>query len=128
MRAINDHAADRHLPSEPRLQRRLDAQRDKARETRGAEVVEAAGDDEDQKSKKTDRAADEPSEASPHRALPLPLSRRSVMTPLGRTFFYIHSDSLTDVLTTSQKIEIAQVIAGRKHCERLADRRGDSER
>src|SRR5205807_8858057 len=107
MRAIDHHAADRHLASQTRFKRRRDFQRNQSGEARCAEVPPPAADDEDEKREKKDRAAEEPAKAAPHRALPLPLPRRPVTLPLGRPFFCVHSDSPNDLLTTSQKIEIA---------------------
>src|SRR5207302_10317165 len=98
-------------------------QSDETGKVRAAEIPPAAANDEDQKGEEQDRAAEEPAQASPHRSSPLTLARGSVVMLLSRAFVYRHSDSLSDVLTTSQKIEIAQVITGRDHGQCFADRR-----
>src|SRR5712691_6623953 len=114
MQAIERHASDRHIATEAGLQRFLDAEPDQVSEIRRAEVPPAATDEEKEKRQRQDDCADQPAEASPHRATPLPLPRRSVMMLFGRVVVYIHLVRALSVLTTSQKIEIAQVITGRE--------------
>src|SRR5712692_5996511 len=99
MGAINGHAADIDVSSEPSLERLLDAQNNQSGEAGGPEVVPAAANDQNEERQKADAAADNPTQTSPHRPSALALPRRSVVVLLGRAFLYFHSDSRNTVLT-----------------------------
>src|SRR5436190_8241561 len=104
MRAIERDAADRHLAAETRFERRFNFPRNEIGKAVAADVPPTAADHQNQKEQKNDRSADEPPQAPKHRAAPLPLSRRTMLMPLGRPLFCVHSDFAAGVLTTSQPL------------------------
>src|SRR5438477_12852851 len=91
MRPIDRYTADGDFALQPRFERRTDTKPDEIAETRRAEVIPAAADDQKKDDEKEYDSADEPTQASPHRPSPLALSRCSVVALVGRPFGYIQS-------------------------------------
>src|SRR5450631_2372771 len=83
MKAVERDAADRDVTAQSRFQCRCDSRLDEILKVVGADVPPAAADDHKQENSADDEDPEDRLEATPHRPLPLPLPRGTVMTWFG---------------------------------------------